>query len=179
MQQELEKLIKACKAGDRKAQYELYRRYSKAMYNTAFRITGNEAEAGDVLQEAFLDAFLQIDRFAGTATFGAWLKRIVVNKSIDQVRKRKAIHVDIEEGNGVMYQEDDIDTEVFWTMETLLEAIGKLPAGYRLVFNLYAIEGYDHEEISGILNISISGSKSQYHRAKQKLREILTEKSYV
>lgn len=177
------RLIDKCREGDRKAQYEIYQHYSKAMFNTALRIVGNHGEAEDVLQDAFLDAFLKIDSFRGTSTFGAWLKRIVVNKSINQVNKRKMTLVEIEtaELNGNGHYEDSAPSpaDLQLSVERVVQAMEQLPDGYRIVFSLYCLEGYDHKEIAEILAISESGSKSQLNRAKKKLKEILKEKIYV
>jgi RNA polymerase sigma-70 factor (ECF subfamily) len=175
-----EELIRRCKAGDAQAQYALYQRYSKAMFNTALRIVNHVAEAEDVLQEAFLTAFTRLDSYNGTATFGAWLKRIVVNKSIDLVKARKADIVSLEEAslNGKPQEEDD-QMESDYSVEDIMAAMNTLPEGYRIVFSLYLLEGYDHQEIAEILGISVSGSKSQLNRAKNKMKEILTSRSYV
>lgn len=174
------RLVEECREGSRTAQYELYKRYSRAMFNTSLRILGKEAEAEDVLQESFLDAFLRIDSFRGQSSFGAWLKRIVVNKSINQLHKRKVELVPLEQAD---YQEPVVQAEEetprIYNPDHISEAIERLPEGYRVVFTLYILEGYDHQEISEILGISVSGSKSQLNRAKNKIREILKEKSYV
>ncbi|ANQ48959.1 RNA polymerase sigma factor [Flammeovirga sp. MY04] len=166
--------LERCKEGDRKAQYEIYQQYSKAMYNVAVRIVNNLEEAEDVLQEAFLNAFRNIHQFSGTSTFGAWLKRIVVNHSINYVNKRRIDFVDTETHPiDQIKEEDPLDNEAIFNIDKIREAIQLLPDGYRVVFSLYLLEGYDHNEISEILNISVSASKSQYSRAKKKLRDIL------
>ena len=174
-----ETLIARCKKGDRKAQYEVYRLYSKAMFNVAMRITQDYMEAEDVLQEAFVRAFKNLESFKGDSTFGAWFKRIVVNTSINHIKKRKMEFVEMED-RFVEAEESDkhIDFESYgseWNMEVIRKAIDKLPDGYRVVFSLYLLEGYDHQEIGNILGISEATSKSQYSRAKKKLREFLKE----
>jgi RNA polymerase sigma-70 factor (ECF subfamily) len=178
-----ERLIDRCRAGDRQAQFDVYKQYSKAMLNTAQRIVGNIGEAEDVLQDAFLDAFTKIDLFRGESTFGAWLKRIVVNKSINMVNKRKMQLVDMENadlnGYGNSETQPELEKSMPLTVENVMKALDNLPDGYRIVFSLYCLEGYDHKEIGAILGISESGSKTQYLRAKKKLQDILTEKSYV
>lgn len=170
-------LIEGCRRGDPQAQYEIYKLYSKAMLNTSLRITGNLPEAEDVLQESFLDAFTKIGSYRGDASFGAWLKRIVVNKSINALQRKK---VELVSLNGV----EKADTEVIreepeYSIDSVMTAVEQLPTGYRVVFSLYLLEGYDHKEISDLLGISVSGSKSQLNRAKRKVREILNAKSYV
>lgn len=178
-----ERLIDRCRAGDRQAQFEVYKQYSKAMLNTAQRIVGNLGEAEDVLQDAFLDAFTKIENFRGESTFGAWLKRIVVNKSINVVNRRKMQLVDMENADLNGYNTYDSNeskgTAPTLTVEEVMKAMENLPDGYRIVFSLYCLEGYDHKEIGEILGISESGSKTQYLRAKKKLQDILTEKTYV
>lgn len=175
-----EDLIARLRENDQGAQFEAYQLYSKAMYNTALRIVQNEGEAEDVLQEAFLAAFTKIDRYHGTATFGAWLKRIVVNKSLNVIAKRKVSFVGVDEAPLDNHSSGDDEREApVWNVDQIHRAISTLPDGYRIVFTLYLLEGYDHREIAGILGISEGGSKSQYNRAKKKLRNILIEQSYV
>lgn len=167
-------VIERCKSGERQAQYELYKLYAKAMYNTSLRITGNTAEAEDVLQEAFVNAFKNIHSYNGKATFGAWLKRIVINKSITAVNRRKVEFISLE-GQGSLQEEADESEVLPESVAQVQGAIKELPEGYRIVLSLYLLEGYDHKEIAGILNISESTSKSQYNRAKKKLKETLTK----
>lgn len=168
-------LVEACKRGDRKAQYELYRLYSKSMFNVCMRILNHMGEAEDVLQEAFLDAFQKIHDFRQTSTFGAWLKQIVINRAINQLRQRKLEWVDVEEADSVGEEVSIPQEETDWEMERVRLGIQQLPDGFRTVLSLYLLEGYDHEEIASILNISESTSRTQYMRAKRKLVELLTE----
>ncbi|HEY4655172.1 MAG TPA: RNA polymerase sigma factor [Cyclobacteriaceae bacterium] len=167
-------LIARCRAGDRYAFKRIYDLYSRAMYNVAYRITADEDDAGDVIQEAFISAFSHLDRYRGDATFGAWLKRIVVNKAINQVKKRKPETLPMEEDWDVAEERNDEIEVDHQTVERVKEAIRQLPEGYRTVLSLYLLEGYDHQEISQILSVSVSTSKSQLNRAKNKLKEILT-----
>jgi len=162
-------LVVECKQGSKKACYELYKLYSKAMLNVAFRIVGNIAEAEDVLQEAFLDAFNKVKDFRQDTTFGLWLKQIVVNRSINMLRKRK---LELIEMDGELI-ENIADEDVQYQAARVKEAIKELPEGYRLVISLYLLEGYDHEEIGQILNISENTSRTQFLRAKRKLIDIL------
>ena len=134
----------------------------------------DEMEAEDVMQEAFLSAFKKIDTYRGEVSFGAWLKKIVVNRSLDHLKKRK---VKFEEINERTTQIEDYQMETKEVdMKMLKSAIQKLPDGYRVILSLYLIEGYDHEEISQILGISNSNSRTQFLRAKNKLREILKDR---
>jgi len=167
-------LIDKGRRGDETALEELYRLYCKAMYNTALRIVIDRAEAEDILQESFITAFHNLKNYREEATFGAWLKRIVVNKSLNVLRKRSTIELSSEfndlpeEENG----EDQISGFPF-SVDQVKVAIAKLPDGYRTVLTLYLLEGYDHSEISHIMNIDENTSKSQLSRAKKKLLEIL------
>ncbi len=170
-----EKLIKACKKGDRKAQFELYKQYSRAMYNTSFRILKDSAEAEDAMQDGFLKAFQNIETYSGTVSFGAWLKKIVVNTSLDALRKRKVEFEDISELNLKIPEEETSvdDEELNLKVEKVKEAMLLLPDGYRVVLSLYLLEGYDHDEIAEIMNVSASTSRSQLARARKKLLELL------
>lgn len=168
-------LVVECRNGSRKAHNDLYKLYSRAMFNVAMRILDDADEASDVLQEAFVDAFSRISDFRQETTFGMWLKQIVINRSISQLRKRKMELVPIDETD----VESLPDTENFDFEEQELQikqvhaAIQLLPDGYRVVLTLYLLEGYDHEEISHIMRISENTSRSQYMRARRKLVEIL------
>lgn len=171
-------LVVECKQGSKKASYELYRLYSKAMLNIAFRIVGNIGEAEDVLQEAFLDAFNKLKDFRQETTFGLWLKQIVINRSINMLRKRKLelIELDGDHLENIPDEESADGEEIQYQVAMIKEGMKQLPDGYRVVLSLYLLEGYDHEEISQILNISENTSRTQFLRAKRKLMEILKRK---
>ena len=143
------------------------------MYNVAVRIVNHDGEAEDVLQDAFLDAFQKIHDFRQTSTFGAWLKQIVVNRALNQLRNRKVQWVDVEEGYGVCEQESYDEDRVNYDVQRVQNAIQQLPDGFRTVICLYLLEGYDHEEIAEVLGIAESTSRTQYIRAKKRLLEIL------
>jgi RNA polymerase sigma factor (sigma-70 family) len=175
------KLIEQCKSNNKRAQIELYRLYNQSMYNVAMRLLMHSESAEDVIQESFLSAFKNISQFKAEVTFGAWLKRIVVNKCINQLKKRKLEIVDLEEaGTSFFETEEDnnwnIDKNI--VLEDVKKEINKLKDKYRFVLMLYLIEGYDHEEISQILNISVIASRTQLMRGKSKLRQQLKEKGY-
>jgi RNA polymerase sigma-70 factor (ECF subfamily) len=160
--------------GDVRAQYQLYSLYSKAMYNICVRMTNQIEEAEDMLQESFTYAFSKLGSFRFESSFGAWLKRIVVNTCINHLKKRKVDLVYTEQHNDPIPEDDYVDyREIKFQVEGVMKAMEKLPEGYRVVFSLYLLEGYDHKEISEILGISESTSKSQFLRAKQKIKEIL------
>jgi len=166
-----DELVERCKQGDSRGFAELYRKYSKAMYNTSLRIVNNTGDAEDVVQEAFTDAFRSLEDFSYKSTFGAWLKRIVINKSINYLRKRKMDMIDIDKTNiGHLPEEDTTDEqEIQMKVEDIKRAVGLLPNGYRTVLTLYLFEGYDQEEIAEILQVSHATVRTQYMRAKQKL----------
>jgi RNA polymerase sigma-70 factor (ECF subfamily) len=167
-------VIESCKQGDVRAQYQLYSLYNRAMYNICYRMTGQQEEAEDMLQESFTYAFSRLGSFRFESSFGAWLKRIVVNTCINHLKKRKVDLVYTEHHNDPAPDHDPIDyEEIRFRVEQVNRAMEKLPEGYRIVFSLYLLEGYDHKEISEILGISESTSKSQFLRAKKKMKEIL------
>jgi RNA polymerase sigma-70 factor (ECF subfamily) len=144
------------------------------MYSVSLRIINDEMEAEDVMQEAFLSAFKKINTYRGEVSFGAWLKRIVVNRSLDYLKKRKVQFEEINEKTTQIKDYQMGTKEVDIVM--IKKAIQSLPDGYRVVLSLYLIEGYDHDEISHILGISNSSSRTQLLRAKNKLRTILKDK---
>lgn len=169
-----QEIIDQCREGNQKAQFQLYKIYYKPMYSVCMRIVNHAAEAEDVMQEAFLSAFRNIESYKGEVSFGAWLKRIVINRSLDHLKKKR---VKLEEINEKTTQIPDFQMELKEVnMEAVKNAIQQLPDGYRVVLSLYLIEGYDHEEISEILGISNSNSRTQFLRAKNKLRELLKNK---
>jgi len=167
-----QELLNGCKEGDQKAQFQIYKLYYKAMYNTSLRIVNDTMEAEDIMQESFLSAFEKIDTYSGTVSFGAWLKKIVVNRSLDSLNKRKAVFEDINSHFGIRDdsgEEREGNEEIDVKVEEVKEAIERLPDGYRVILSLYLLEGYDHDEIAEILSINSSTSRSQLSRAKQKL----------
>jgi len=172
-----DELVEGCKRGDAQCFQLLYRKYSKAMYNTSLRIVNNAADAEDVLQESFLDAFRSLHDFHYRSTFGAWLKKIVVNKSINILRKRRHGLIDMESTELQDMTEDEPVDEpaIQYRVEEVKKMITRLPDGYRTVLSLYLLEGYDHEEISQILHISHNTVRTQYVRAKQKLLTLIKQ----
>lgn len=165
-------LIARCRAGERLAYRELYNLFAKGMYNVCYRIVRDEDDAHDVLQDAFISAFKNLDAFRGDSSFGAWLKRIVINKAINFIRKKREEL--LPENADFDLAEEDADTEVDdLSVERVKRTIQLLPEGYKLVLTLYLMEGYDHQEIAEILKVSVSTSKSQLNRAKKKLKDLL------
>lgn len=175
-----QEIVDRCKSGDKIAYKELYDLYSKAMFNICYRITNDRYEAEDVLQEAFVSAFRNIGAFRAESSFGAWLKKIVVNRSINHMKKKRLELTPLEENMDkaeVNYRDEVLDDpgRLTHNIEMIKKAVNLLPHGYRMVFSLYLLEGYDHSEIAQIMEISESTSKSQYNRAKKKLKIILEE----
>jgi RNA polymerase sigma factor (sigma-70 family) len=177
-----DELVEKCKLGDAFSYSQLYHKYAKAMYNTSLRIVNNVGDAEDVIQDAFVDAFKHLNDFRYNSTFGAWLKRIVINKSITLLRKKKMQLVDVELANisESRADEESIDEDAFeYKVEEVRKAIQQLPDGYRTVVNLYLMEEIPQEEIGNMLGISHNTVRTQYHRAKQKLLTILKEGGVV
>lgn len=174
-------LIKECKLNNKRAQIELYRNYNQGMYNVAIRFLKNSENAEDIIQESFLSAFKNISQFKAEVTFGAWLKKIVVNNCINHLKKKQLEVITLEEINVIPFEGDNDDNWNFeeeLVLEDVKTEINKLPDKYKFVVMLYLIEGYDHEEISQILNISIIASRTQLMRGKIKLRELLKQNGY-
>ena len=167
-------IIELSKTGNPRAQYQLYKLYSKAMFNICVRMLNSIEEAEDLLQESFTDAFMKLNSFRYESSFGAWLKRIVINKCINAINKKKVDLVFPDQPVEPDTRDEEVDyIGIDMDVKRIHHAVGKLPDGYRVIFSLYALEGYDHGEISQIMNISESTSKSQYLRAKQKIKELL------
>jgi RNA polymerase sigma-70 factor (ECF subfamily) len=166
-------IVEACKKGDRQAQFELYRLYGKAMYNVCLRMVKNETDAEDLLQNSFVDIFTKLDSFRFQSSIGAWIKRIVINNCINFLKKRRLPleELDVERHD---HSPQPVNPAVIGlSVEAIKSALMDLPDGYRVVFSLYMLEGYDHKEIGEILGVTEATSKSQYSRAKRKLQEIL------
>jgi len=169
-------LLERCKKGDKKAQFEIYKLYYKAMYNTTLRIVNNATEAEDLMQESFISAFSNLENYKTDASFGAWLKKIVINKALDFLKKRKLKFDEFSEKISITETDDfQTDMAVAEKVTQIKQAIMQLPNGFRIVLSLHLLEGYDHSEISEILNITPSASRSQFARGKQKLISILKE----
>ncbi len=165
-------LIERCRQGHREAQFDLYKLYSRAMYNTALRMVQNTHDAEDILQSIFVEVFTKLDSFRYESTIGAWIKRITINKCINFLKSRRLTLSDVD-NLGDRIDETEHESEPAYSVERIHKAISTLPEGYRVVFSLYAVEGYDHEEIAHILGVTEATSKSQYSRAKAKLRSML------
>lgn len=166
-------LINRCKKRDKTAQFKVYKLYYKAMYNTAYRIVNDQFEAEDVMQESFLSAFTKLDSWSETVTFGAWLKRIVINKSISALKKNNRFDTVSIEKVAIKNIEDEQIEYSKINPKIILNKINKLKNNYKIAITLNLIEGYDYEEIAQIMNISYENSRTTVSRAKNKLRQLL------
>lgn len=169
-------LIKQCKNGDKSAQFAVYKQYFKAMYNTALRIVNDSFEAEDIMQESFLAAFTKLDSFSGNVTFGAWLKRIVINNSLTALKKNKRLEtVPIEKVTiSNVENEESLDYNSI-SASDILSKISQLKTNYKIALTLNLIEGYDSEEIAQIMKISYENSRTTISRAKNKLRQLFQQ----
>lgn len=174
-------LIESCRNNDRKAQIEIYKLYYQAMFNSSLRIVNSRSDAEDLMQESFLDAFSKIGRYSETGSFGAWLKRIVINKSIDFLKAKKSFtriddaKIEFMEIND-LEQDEEVANDYNFRLNEIKQGLEKLPDQYRAIVSLYLLEGYDHSEIARILNISYDNVRVRYIRAKRRLIKEITEK---
>ncbi|GLB50818.1 RNA polymerase sigma factor [Neptunitalea lumnitzerae] len=169
-------IIEKCKKNDRKAQLQLYNSYCEGMFHVAYRFLKSVEDAEDAMQESFIKAFKKLHQYHGDVTFGAWLKKIVINHCIDQLKYEKKQLVSLEDQllEPIQHEEEVIsESLVIEIKEHILEAIDKLSDKYRLVVLLYLVEGYDHKEISEILDITETASRTKLLRGKRKLQEYL------
>jgi RNA polymerase sigma factor (sigma-70 family) len=185
-QKHITKLLGACKEGNQTAQFEIYKLYYKAMFNASLRIVQDSNDAEDVMQEAFLSAFTKLDSFKGEVPFGAWLKRIVINRSLTLIKKKSGLNevkLEVVEKKMESDNESEGDEEIIdyarLRAKEVTKAMSKLKENYRLILNLSLIEGYDNEEIAGIMNISNENCRTTISRAKSRLRSLLIESSVL
>ena len=172
-------LIEACKQNDRRAQLKLYNKYCDGMYYVAQRFINDPFEAEDAMQEAFIKAFEKLAQFTGEVSFGAWLKRIVINKCLDKLKARKLETVAVNEQIlGTVDEEDNWNVDDGIGLDEVKKTMEELPEKYRYPLVLYLIEGYDHEEIAEILDITQVASRTLVHRGKKKLQEELKVKRH-
>ncbi len=168
----LEDLVQGCIKNDRKAQYDLYERFSGEMFTVCLRYIKESAEAEDVLIKSFTKVFQHISKFEAKGSIAGWIRRIVVNEALMYLRSNKTMYLEVEiEKSGTV---SDLNTDHL-EAEDLLAMVQQLPAGYRTVFNLYAIEGYSHAEIGDMLGVSENTSKSQLSRAKKHLQKMIAD----
>lgn len=187
-QPHITELLQECKKGSTTAQFEIYKLYYKAMFNAALRILQNTYDAEDVMQEAFLNAFTKLDSFKGEVPFGAWLKRIVINKSLTHIKKKNKLQeVNLEVVDRKLESESGGEQEavelkidyVNLKVKEVSKAMAQLKESYRTILNLSLVEGYDNEEIAGIMNMSNENCRTTISRAKSRLRKVLMESSVL
>lgn len=169
-----QEIIEGCLKHSRKAQQQLYDKYSRFLYGICLRYSSDRAEAEDILQDAFIRVFFNIDEYSGAGSFPGWLRKVTVNTAITHYHRtlKHRYHVDIEEYKCNETGSASFEEDLF-SSDELIKVLNELPPGYKMVFNLYAIEGYKHREIAEILNIDVNTSKSQYSRARAMLRNKL------
>jgi RNA polymerase sigma-70 factor (ECF subfamily) len=167
-------IIEGCARHDRRAQQMLYDKYSRFLLGVCMRYATDRAEAEDILQDSFLKIYFSIKDFSGTGSFAGWLRKVAVNTAITHYHKnlKYRYHIEIEEYVSVETGTSSFEEDLF-SSDELYKVLNQLPAGYRMVFNLYAVEGYKHKEIAEMLGIDTNTSKSQYSRAKAVLRDKL------
>lgn len=173
------KLIEACKRNDAKAQMQIYNLYSDAMFTVTKRYVKDYFLAEDVMQDAFIKAFQKIENYKGEVAFGAWLKRIIINQSIDELKKKKLAIVSINEAITSEIEDETWEVSDDISAEKIVEAINNLKEKYRVVLTLYLLEGYDHEEISQILQINKVTSRTHLMRGKKLVQEQLKTIRYA
>ncbi len=167
-QANIQLLIK-CKEGSRLAQIELYRQLSRPVYNTCMRILKNKETAEDMMQETFIRVYNGLEKFEGRSMLLTWVKRIAINQCLNEIKKNKMQLVEAQEWHGAIEEEEEDEPK--WECDKVIELMAELPEGYRVILTLYLIEGFQHDEIADILNISVGTSRSQYMRGKKKLKE--------
>jgi RNA polymerase sigma factor (sigma-70 family) len=173
---DISKLLELCKENNEKAQLTLYNQYYKAMFNVSYRIVGDSYLAEDVMQESFLKAFRKLDTFSGNVTFGSWLKKIVINTSISELKKlNKHQFESLDENVGDLIVKEDSENFTELKAESILKTIQSLKSNYKIILTLFFIEGYDLEEITSILNISYENCRTMMSRAKESLRKKLNK----
>jgi RNA polymerase sigma factor (sigma-70 family) len=173
------KIVEDCKQNNAKAQMQLYDMYCEAMFTIARRYVKDTFVAEDMMQDAFIKVFKNIQNFKGEVTIGAWIKKIVINQCIDYLKKKKIELVSIEEKELTIADNDDWTVKEEVTIDIVTSAINSLPKKYKVVLNLYLIEGFDHQEIAEVLNITEVTSRSQLMRGKNKLKGQLKQYNYA
>ncbi len=171
-------LVEKCRKNDQRAQMELYDAYSQSMFTTAFNMVKDDALAQDLMHEAFLKAFRKIDSFTGEATFGSWLKRIVINQCLDSIKRKKIETVELKDYMDPGSDEGSWSFDPEISLNEIVRCIEELPLKCKNVVKLYLMEGYDHQEVAQILDISEVASRSQLSRGKSRLKELLTARNY-
>jgi RNA polymerase sigma factor (sigma-70 family) len=168
-----QEFIEKCKEGDQKAQFQIYKLYYKTMYNTSLRILNNPMEAEDIMQDSFLSAFEEIDTYSETVNFGTWLKKIVINQSIDFLRKQRKVIFEYADSFqmevNISIDDSTPESKTDLMADEITEAIKRLPEACRIILSLHLLEGYNHHEIGELLSISPDTACLQFSHAKHML----------
>lgn len=171
------KLVNDCLKGEAAAQRELYAHFANLMLGVCYRYTKSLQDAEDVLQEGFIKVFKNLHQFKGTGELGAWIRRIIVNTAISYLKNQGRYQYDLSFADNSLHPVSDENPEFILNAKELADLIRQLPTGYQTIFNMYAVEGYSHVEIGGILGINEGTSRSQYARARALLISWITKNS--
>lgn len=174
-----EELIAKCLKGDQRAQQALFEKFAGKMMSVCMRYAGDREKAQDLLQDGFVKVFVHLDKFKNEGSFEGWIRRTMVNTALDELRKRNRLQVDadISEAEYLAGAAETLTSKM--RVEEMMNIIQEMPTGYRTVFNMYAIEGYSHQEIADELGVSESTSKTQYRKARSYLMNIIVERENI
>ena len=167
---QLDNIINGCLKGDRKCQEQLYKMFSKRMFGLCLQYTDNQDDAADILQEGFIKVFRKLEQFGGKGSFEGWIRRIMINTALERYRSQVRLYPLTE---NTVKKDDMVHEEVFERLSAsdLIRLVQDLPPRYRMVFNLFAIEGYSHKEIGEMMGITVGTSKSNLSRARDILQQ--------
>lgn len=174
-----EELIDKCLGGDQRAQKELFDKFSRKMMSVCMRYIHDREQAEDVLQDGFVKVFTHLKSFKRQGSFEGWIRRTMVNTALDHLRKAKNLHIDADISEAEFLAGEDEKVVGKMRVEELMQLISEMPPGYRTVFNMYAIEGYSHQEIADELGVTESTSKTQYRKARNYLMNIIVERENI
>ena len=174
-----DELIDKCLQGDQKAQRALFDKFSRKMMSVCMRYLAEREEAEDVLQDGFVKVFSHLESFKREGSFEGWIRRTMINTSLDYLRKKKAMYIDTDISEAEFLAGEDEKVVGKMRVEELMKLIQEMPQGYRTVFNLYAIEGYTHQEIADELGVTESTSKTQFRKARTYLMKIIGERENI
>ena len=172
-------IVERCKKGERKAQQELFTKYSPLLMSVCMRIVAKREEAEEVLSSVFLKVFKSIGSLKEEVPLEAWMRRICINESLNHLRIKRSIFLELDSEDYSFEEYGSHNQEDPWATEELQRMIEKLPLGYRTVFTMVAIEGFSHQEVASLLKMEESSSRSQLVKARQLLQKQITERNYI
>jgi RNA polymerase sigma factor (sigma-70 family) len=172
-------IVERCKKGERKAQQELFTKYSPLLMSVCMRIVAKREEAEEVLSSVFLKVFKSIGSLKEEVPLEAWMRRICINESLNHLRIKRSIFLELDSEDYSFEEYRSHNQEDPWATEELQRMIEKRPLGYRTVFTMVAIEGFSHQEVASLLNMEESSSRSQLVKARQLLQKQITERNYI